>query len=340
MKKTLAWFLALILAVSLAACGTGPSNNPADSGGGSAPASGSGDAGYPEKAITVIVPFSAGGEHDLTARTIATRLQEMYGWTIVIQNTSGDSAATIEYMKDKGSADGYTLFMHSPEVMASGLVSGQLTEDYYKQFTYLGCFVYDPLCISVAADSRFQTIEELFEYTKAHPGELNWACVGAGGFNQMNSENLWAVAGVSFNYVPYDDASKSRAAVMGGHADVFCSFASGAKNSIDNGELKALAVGAAERLEFWPDVPTLTEVGCDLQVGLTRCWDIHPDTPQEIKDILTEKFEACVADPETQARLLELGQSPFWMTDQEMHEYGEYYYGVYQEIYARLHEND
>ena len=156
----------------------------------------------------------------------------------------------------------------------------------------------------------------------------------------MNSENLWAVAGVSFNYVPYDDASKSRAAVMGGHADVFCSFASGAKSSIDNGELKALAVGAAERLEFWPDVPTLAEVGCDLQVGLTRCWDIHPDTPQEIKDTLTEKFEACVADPETQARLLELGQSPFWMTDQEMHEYGEYYYGVYQEIYARLHEND
>ncbi len=72
-------------------------------------------------------------------------------------------------MKDSGNADGYTLFMHSPEVMASGLVSGQLNEDFYKQFTYLGCFVYDPLCISVAADSPFNTIEELFDYAKKHP---------------------------------------------------------------------------------------------------------------------------------------------------------------------------
>ena len=326
MKRIFALVLTLLMSLSLVACGNAKDDT----------SDGAETDNYPEKPITVIVPFSAGGEHDLTARTIATRLHDMFGWTVVIQNTSGDSAATIEYMKDSGNADGYTLFMHSPEVMASGFVSGQLNEDYYKQFTYLGCFVYDPLCISVAADSPFNTIEELFAYAKEHPGELNWAAVGAGGFNQMNSENLWSVAGCEFNYVPYDDASKSRAAVLGGHADVFCSFASGAKSSISSGELKALAVGSSERLDFWPEVPTLKEVGCDLQVGLTRCWDIHPDTPQEIVDILTEKLHECLNDADTQAKLLEMGQNPNWMTNEEMHEYGEYYYGVYQEIYARL----
>ena len=330
MKRILALVLTLIMSLSLVACGNAKDGT----------SNGKKSDNYPEKPITVIVPFSAGGEHDMTARTIATRLQEMFGWTVVIQNTSGDSAATIEYMKDSGNADGYTLFMHSPEVMASGFVSGQLKEDYYKQFTYLGCFVYDPLCISVAADSPFNTIEELFAYAKAHPGELNWAAVGAGGFNQMNSENLWSVAGCEFNYVPYDDASKSRAAVLGGHADVFCSFASGAKSSISSGELKALAVGSSERLDYWPEVPTLMEVGCDLQVGLTRCWDIHPDTPQEIVDILTKKLQECLNDAGTQAKLIELGQNPNWMTNEEMHNYGEYYYGVYKDIYARLHAND
>ena len=128
MKRILALVLTLLMTLSLVACGNAKDDA-------------SDGANYPEKPITVIVPFSAGGEHDLTARTIATRLQEMFGWTVVIQNTSGDSAATIEYMKDSGNASGYTLFMHSPEVMASGFVSGQLKDDYYKQFTYLGCFV-------------------------------------------------------------------------------------------------------------------------------------------------------------------------------------------------------
>lgn len=73
-----------------------------------------------------------------------------------------------------------------------------------------------------------------------------------------------------------------------------------------------------------------------MTVGLTRCWDIHPDTPQEIVDVLTEKLEECVADPTTQEQLIAMGQSPSWMTNEEMHEYGEYYYGVYGDIYAKL----
>ena len=108
----------------------------------------------------------------------------------------------------------------------------------------------------------------------------------------MDAQNLWDIAGVSFNYVPYDDASKSRAAVLGGHAVVYQSYASGAKSSVDAGELKVLAVGADERLDFWPDVPTLKE---------------------------------CVADPTTQEQLIAMGQSPSWMTNEEMHEYGDIY---------------
>lgn len=164
MKKQL---LALSLAAALFLSAAGCSKPTESSGGGSSAAD-----GYPEKAITVIVPFSAGGEHDLTARTIATRLQEMFGWTVTIQNTTGDSAAAIEYMKGDYT-DGYTLFMHSPEVMAASLVSGQLNEPYYEDFVYLGNFVYDPLCICVTADSPYNTIEDLFAAAK-EDGSINW----------------------------------------------------------------------------------------------------------------------------------------------------------------------
>lgn len=333
MKRWLALLLSLVMVLSFAACGSSDTNE------GSNTAAGNEEASYPTKAITVIVPFSAGGEHDLTARVIAKRMKEMFGWDMVISNTTGDAAATIEYMNDSGNADGYTLIMQSPEVMASEYVTKQVDKDYFNTSVFLGNFVYDPTCISVAADSPFTTIEELFAYAKDHPGELNWASVGTGGLNQMNAENLWDIAGVEFNYVPYDDASKSRAAVLGGHADVFQSFASGAKASVDNGELRPLVVGSTERLAYWPEVPTLMEIGTNLQTGLTRCWDIHPDTPEEIVDILTSHLKECLEDEETQAQLIEMGQGPMWMTNEEMREYGAYYYGVYSDIHARLNSN-
>ena len=96
MKRILALVLTLLMSLSLVACGNAKGGT----------SDGAETDNYPKKPITVIVPFSAGGEHDLTARTIATRLHDMFGWTVVIQNTSGDSAATIEYMKDSGNADG------------------------------------------------------------------------------------------------------------------------------------------------------------------------------------------------------------------------------------------
>lgn len=286
---------------------------------------------YPTKPITVIVPFSAGGEHDLTARVIAGRLQEMFGWNVVIQNTTGASVAAMEYYSDDSKTDGYTLFMHSPEVMASSYVSGSLTEPLYKEFTYLGCFVYDPMVICVSADSPYNTLEELFAAAKENPEGLNWASTGASGKNLQDAENLWNIAGVKFNYVPYDDAAKARVAVLGGHADVYHAYASGAKASIEAGDLKALAVGSTERTVFWPDVPTFAECGIDVQVGLTRCWDIRSDVDSAIIDYLTEKIYECWEDETTQKQLLDMGQSPTWMTNEEMHEYGEYYYGVYSE---------
>lgn len=329
MKKFAAILLAMTLSLSLFACG----------GSGEGDAGGDPLANYPEKAITVIVPFQAGGEHDLTARVMAGRLREMFGWNVVIQNTSGDVAATVEYMNgDNG--DGYTLFMHSPEVMSSNLASGLFTEPYYKEMIYLGNFVYDPMCICVSVDSPYQTLEELFAAAKENPGAMNWASVGSGGKNQMDSANLWQIADVEFNYVPYDDASKGRAAVLGGHADVFHSFAAGAKATVDGGQLRVLAVGSEERLDYWPDVPTLKELGYDVVTGLTRCWDTHPDTDPAIVDFLTEKFKECLDDPETQKQLLDMGQSPTWMTNEEMHDYAEYYYGVYTELLERLNQEN
>ena len=114
MKKWMALLLSLLLSLSLAACNSTDSGN--EGGGGDAETA---ELDYPTKAITVIVPFSAGGEHDLTARVLAKRMKEMFDWDIVISNTTGDAAATIEYMNDSGNADGYSLAITSGDCMIS-----------------------------------------------------------------------------------------------------------------------------------------------------------------------------------------------------------------------------
>ena len=214
MKKLLASLITAALLLVSAGCSAAPG---ASSNGGQSPASpASPGAGidYPGgKPITVIVPFSAGGEHDLTARAIGNEMSK-WGYTFVIQNTTGPEATALDYFHDEGYADGYTLLMHSPEVMASTYACGTLAEPVFRDMNYLGNFVFDAGIICVKADSPYNSFEELAAAAKATPGELGWASVGAAGKNYLDSAQIFQVTGLDFNYIPYNAANESRAAVL------------------------------------------------------------------------------------------------------------------------------
>ena len=308
MKRILALVLTLLMSLSLVACGNAKDDT----------SDGAETDNYPEKPITVIVPFSAGGEHDLTARTIATRLHDMFGWTVVIQNTSGDSAATIEYMKDSGNADGYTLFMHSPEVMASGFVSGQLNEDYYKQFTYLGCFVYDPLCISVAADSPFNTIEELFAYAKEHPGEIQVGNSGTGSIWHIAAASIEKECGVEFTHVPFDGAAPAVAALLGNNIQAVTVSPSEVKNNVDAGDFKVLCILGEGRSSVVPEVETAQEMGYDITIQGWGGFAVPKDTPQAIVDILEEASEVAINSDSVKQTLADRGYEHAYLNGADM----------------------
>ena len=330
MKKLLTVLLSLCVILVSAGCSieTG--------GGGSTAVNEDGELNYPgDKAVTVVVPFSAGGEHDLTARAIGNEMAK-WGYTIVIQNTTGDTATALDYFHNEGNADGYTLLMNSPEVMACAHATGTLEEPLYEDLIYLGNFVFDAGVICVSADSPYNTLEELLEAARAEPGALSWASVGTAGKNYLDSREMMNVLGADFNYVPYSAASESRAAVLGGHADVFYAYVSGAKATVDSGELKVLAVAADERSTYFPDAPTLKELGYDLSVGLTRCWDAHPDTDPAIVEKLTNDLHECLMAEETVEILDGMGLSPNWMTNEEMHDFADLWYDNYTELYQEL----
>ena len=332
MKRMLAVLLVLCFALVSAGCTV-------ETGGGST-ANSSGELNYPgDKAVTVIVPFSAGGEHDLTARAIGNEMSK-WGYTIVIQNTTGDTATALDYYHNADNADGYTLLMNSPEVMACSYVNGTLEEPLYEDFIYLGNFVFDAAVICVRADSPYNSLEELVAAAQAAPGNLSWASVGSAGKNYLDSLEIMNTLGADFNYIPYSAASESRAAVLGGHADVFYAYVSGAKATVDSGELKVLAVAAEERSSYFPDAPTLKELGYDLTAGLTRCWDAHPDTDPAIIEKLTSDLQECLMAEETQKVLDGMGLSPSWMTNEEMHEFADLWYENYSRLYSQLTTED
>ena len=284
---------------------------------------------YPERSITVVVPFGAGGEHDMVARVIAQQMQK-WGYTFVVQNTTNSSGTTIDYLNDKKKHDGYTLLMHSHEVMASQYLSGSVPYEVHDKIVYLGNFVFDPLILCVAKDSPYNSLQDIIDAAKEKPDEIKWASVSASGKNAWDAQYLYGLFDAQFLYVPYENASLSRAAVMGGHAEVYHAYVSGAKISIDAGELKPIAVGAPERVPFLPDVPTLKELGYDAEVGLTRCWDISPEVDQAIIDRLVKDLKECLESEETQTALYELGATPVWRTPEEMLAYGQEQFDIYK----------
>ena len=332
MKRILAILLTVCFILAAIGCSV-------ETGGGSSSAAvdeETGEINYPgDQAVTVVVPFSAGGEHDLTARAIANEMSK-WGYTMVIQNTTGDVATALDYYHNEKNADGYTLLMNSPEVMACAYANGTMSEDIYKDLIYLGNFVFDAGVICVKADAPYDTLEELIAAAQAAPGTLSWASVGSAGKNYLDSIEIMNTIGAEFNYVPYPAANESRAAVLGGHADVFYAYVSGAKATVDSGELKVLAVVGEERSPYFPDAPTCKELGYDITAGLTRCWDAHPDTDPAIIEKLTNDLQECLMAEETQEVLDGMGLAPNWMTNEEMHDFADLWYENYTRLYNEL----
>lgn len=248
---------------------------------------------YPERTIEFIVPYAAGGGTDVMARAVANKISELKGWTTVVTNIEGASASIGSMEAYNRAPDGYTVLVHAIEAMLAYYLGGVYELDLTEECEMLATVVYDANVVSVGANSKFQSWEDVVEYATANPGELAWASVGSKSSNEQGSAEIWKEAGINVNYIPYDSASKSRTAVLGGHADVLYGQLSEVKALVDSGEMKILAVSAEDRI-FYEDVPTFKELGYDVVNGLHRGFFMPPETPAEIIEVLESAiYEVC-----------------------------------------------
>lgn len=262
---------------------------------------------YPTRSINFIVPYGAGGGTDVMARAVVGALD--LGVSTYVTNIEGASAGTGSMEVFHSDADGYTLLVHQSEALVTYVTTGTYSEALDTELTPVATVAWDPMAVSVAANGKFKSLEDIVSYAKEYPGEIKWASVGTKSNNHLTSAMIWEAAGIDVTYVPYDSASKSKTAVLGGNADVLLGQVSEVKALVDSGEMVCVAICSENRstIENFTEVPTTVELGYDAVMGNHRGFFAPPDLPQEITEYLTAKIKEVYDTDDFKATMAELG---------------------------------
>ena len=286
MKKLLALLLALCMALALCACGgnTQPASTQATAESAAPESEALEDTAWtPDGPITLIVPFGAGGQTDLVSRAIAQAVEEVTGWTIVVENMAGSGGMVGAAEVVAADPDGMTWLASSIGLVTNPLVGTAPEGVTYQSLENIAMVCSNPGCITVGADSPYQTIEELIEAAKTALEAVSIANGGAGGSYHLMALSIQEKAGCEFLHVPYSDGTSAAVvAAVGGHNDAVVSSPGEVSPQLAAGQVRILAVASDERYSACPDVPTFKECGIDVSMATFAAISLPKGTPENI----------------------------------------------------------
>ena len=216
---------------------------------------------WPNRAIHLVVPFSAGGAADTSARAFAAQLTEILGQNVVVENRTGGNAVVAASAVLQAPRDGYTFIWDAANCLTNPLLVKDLAFNYQTSFTPITLPVRAPQVIAVRQDFPAKNIREFFEYVKAHPGKVSCGTPPSGGMAHLALALLQERAGIQLIHTPYRGGADAARDIMGGQIDSILITASSARGPYRAGKARLLAVTSAERSSVYPDVPTLAESG-------------------------------------------------------------------------------
>lgn len=282
MKKLLAMILAVCMVFALCACGT-KTETPAAPVETTAPAEQSEKSWEPDGSITLIVPFGAGGQTDLVSRAIAQAIEEVTGWTIVVENLTGSGGMVGAAEAIAAEPDGMTWLASSIGLVTNPLIGTAPDGVTYQNLENIAMVCSNPGCITVAANSEYQTIDDFIDAAKAAPETVSIANGGAGGSYHLMALSIQNNAGCEFLHVPYSDGTSAAVvAAVGGHNDAVVSSPGEVSSQLAAGQVRILAVASDTRYSACPDVPTFKECGIDVSMATFAGISLPKGTPEEI----------------------------------------------------------
>jgi tripartite-type tricarboxylate transporter receptor subunit TctC len=260
-------------------------------------AAGTAFAEYPDRPITLIVPWSAGGGTDATGRLIATQLEEALGQPVNVVNRTGGGGIVGHAALAEAEPDGYTLGVITTELsMYSAVGSSDLT---YEDYTLIGLYNADPSAIFVKADSPHETVEDLAEAIKSDVAGLRTSGANFGGLNHLSWISLVQGVGADAEqatWVPTDGGAPSLQLLVSGAIDVVVAQFPEAKALIEAGEIRPLAYLGSEPNKAFPDVPTVNDaLGVDFAIAGWRGLAGPAGLPEDVTSTLVSALDEIVA---------------------------------------------
>src|SRR6266542_1707495 len=264
---------------------------------------------YPRRPITLIVPFAAGGPTDVISRIVSDHMSRTLGQPIIIENVVGAGGTTASARAARASPDGYTIEMgHMGTHAASVALYPNLTYKPDVDFAPIGMTAGTPVLILGKKDFPPKDLKEFVPYVKANVGTLNMAHAGVGSVSFTTCLLLNHILNVKPTSIPYNGTGPALTALIAGQVDYMCDQIVNVVQQINSGQIKAYAIGTAERSPALPDVPTSKEAGLpEFQAQAWNALFAPKDTPQPVLDKLTGALDKALDDEQTRKRLLELG---------------------------------
>jgi len=264
---------------------------------------------YPTKPVRVIIGYSAGGPTDVLGRIIAQKVSVNVGQTMVIENRPGANSMIGTEAVAKAAPDGYTLLLASIGHTVNPSFYGKVPYDAIKSFAPITLVATLPLIMVVNPALPAKSMKELIALARARPGQLTFGSAGNGSSPHLGAELLKTMAKIDMTHVPYKGNGPALADVIAGQIPLMFYPVVGVAQNVATGKLRALAIGAKQRLDDLPEVPTMSEVGFkDFEQSAPWIGHLAPAaTPNEIVTKLHAEIVRTLADPEVKDRMKTLG---------------------------------
>jgi tripartite-type tricarboxylate transporter receptor subunit TctC len=262
-------------------------------------------AAYPEKAITIIVPYPTGGATDTLARLIGQKISESLKQPVVVENRSGGSGTIGMTVAMKAPADGYTILFAA--VSDAGINSAAMSSspvNLMNDFSPVAGVATAPHILVVPSSLRAQNLTQLIDYLKAAPGKYNFASIGVATLSHLESELLMMTTGVDIVHVPYRGGAQALLDLLAGNSTLMFLSGPAAMPHVKSGKLRVVAVASDQRLALFPEVPTITESGIKgYDVNNLFGFVMPKGSPSTAITTISKAIEAALRSPELQTRL-------------------------------------